>query len=436
MVTAPPPEPPLSRFNVPLDYDFTAILRVVERVVPKQFGSIDSVHQVGDDTRRHYAYEAVRQPFVAYADGSLMHLKTSLAYKVRGYYKPFVGPTVSAGCGNDKIQPRLVVELVAPVTLTSEWHLSSHARVARIEPASDSEADRCRVSVLRRDVTGALIDMARKGLVEHLPDIDRRVGEVDLTNRVANWWALLNRPIRIRDSLWLTLGPERLRIGRVTGEGRVLTAQVGLDARPRIVTGPQPRVDTLPLPPLAHDTISSGFHIMVDGIVDYPSASRAMTLALRGKTVTERGKSVTVESVTVTPARNNRLAVAVSFTGDARGTLRFLGAPRYDPTRREVTVPDLDYDLETNSQLINTFAWLGSDAIRGFFRERAHVPEAAVLDRAKTLLLIGLNRKIGDVMTLLATVDSIAVQGLYVTPTALVARAQASGYASVGVKQR
>src|SRR3569833_3825476 len=55
--------PVLSRFQAPLAYDFTPILAIVERAVPKQFGSLDSVRQIGDDKRKHYAFVATRDPF-------------------------------------------------------------------------------------------------------------------------------------------------------------------------------------------------------------------------------------------------------------------------------------------------------------------------------------------------------------------------------------
>ena len=434
-----PPEPPtipVSRFNVPLEYDFTTVLSVIERAVPKKFGSIDSVHQVGDDTRRHYAFEVVRDPFRAFAKGNMLHLRATLSYRARGYYKPIIGPTLSAGCGDKNNQPRLAVELVTPIALSANWHLSSQAQLVRLEPASTSDEDRCKVSVLRRDVTDAVVGAARRALLARIPDIDQKVAAVNLTRRFTGWWLLLNRPIRITDGVWLMLAPERLRLGSVSGTGRVLTVQVGLDARPRIVTGERPMVDSTPLPPLERDTVSDGFHVLLDGIVDYPSASRAMTAGLRGRTLAQRGKTVTVESVTVAPASRGRVALAVAFSGDATGSLRFIGVPKFDPVRREVTVPDLDYDLRTDDPLIRTYSWLKSNDLRAFFRRRARVPESIVLDQAKSLLLRGLNRQVGSAMTLSATVDSVAVQGLYVTASALVARAQASGHAAVAVKQR
>ena len=436
----PPPTAEQSRFSVPLEYDFTSILRIVERAVPLKFGSIDSVHQVGDDTRRHFAFEAERGPFTAFAQGNLVHLEATLAYAVRGYYKPIVGPTLSAGCGGRIDQrPRIVVELATPLTLTSDWHLASQARLVRITPASPEQRDHCDVSLLRRDITPRVIEAATTGITSHLGDIDKKIGEIDLQKRFAEWWRLLERPIRLTDGVWLLLGPEQLAMGRVRGTGRVLRVPVTLAAHPRIVTvavADTPRVDTTALPPLGRDTSAGGFQISIDGLIDYKAASLAVAKALAHRKFSQAGKTVTVDTAFLTPAARGRLALSITFSGDAKGTLRFLGGPTYDPVHREVGVPDLDYDLATDNQLINTYAWLQSDELRAMFRQRAHVPVAPAIDRGKSLLLAGLNRKIGSAMTLSATVDSVAVRGLFVTRNGIIVRGIATGQAGVVVRQR
>ncbi|HEV8497853.1 MAG TPA: DUF4403 family protein [Gemmatimonadaceae bacterium] len=436
---AAPPPPPAerSRFSVPLAYDFSAVAGIVERVVPPSFGSMDSVHQVGDDTRRHYAFEADRSPFIAFAEGRLLHLRATLAYTARGFYKPIVGPTIGAGCGGGENRPRIVVELATPLTLTNDWHLASKARLVRVEPASTLSRDHCDVSILHRDVTDRVVEAARNGIASHLGDIDRKVGDVNLQSRFTQWWSLLNRPIRLTEGVWLLLGPEQLGMGRPSGRGHVLTVPVTLDAHPQIVTSAEePHVDTPPLPPLGHDTTANGFHINMDGIVDYSTATLAVGLALTNKSVTQGGRTVRLESLRVTPASKGRLALTVNFTGDARGTLRFLGTPTYDAKHRQIFVPDLDYDLDTDSQLINTYSWLRSDVLRATFRDQAHVPVTEALETGKKLLLNGLNRKIGDALTLSATVDSVAVKGLFVTRAGIIVRAEALGQAAVAVKQK
>ena len=434
---APPPSAPeLSRFSVPLEYDVTAVLRLVDQVVPTTFGSMDSVRTVNGDERKHYAFEATRGPFTAFATGREMHLRATFAYRARGYFKPRFAPTLSAGCGSEKEQPRIVVELATPLSLTSDWHLVSHARLVTIRPATTEGRDRCDVGILHTDVTDRVIGAARSALVAKLPDIDRKVGTVDLTGRVTEWWRLLRRPIRLTDSVWLSLQPEQLRMGTVRGEARVLTVPVSLDARPRIVTGQEPSISLAPLPPLARDTVTDGFRIQMDGVVDYATATRAVTSALAGRRFTRAGRTVAVESVTVLPASRGRLLLAIAFAGDASGRLQLVGTPRYQPAAGLVDVPDLDFDLHTDSKLVSGYAWLRSDELRATIRERARVPVQPALDKGRELLLSGLNRKLGDAVTMSATVDSVAVKGLYVTRDALVVRAEATGQARFTVKQR
>ena len=436
-VGAPPPSAPaLSRFSVPLEYDITAVLRLVDQVVPKTFGSMDSIRNVNGDSRKRYAFEATRGPFTAFATGREMHLRATFAYRARGYYKPPLAPTISAGCGSAKQQPRIVVELATPLTLTADWHLRSRARLVEIRPASTEGRDRCDVGILHTDVTDRVIGAARSAIVAKIPDIDRKVATVDLTGRATEWWGLLNRPIRLTDSVWLTLQPERLRMGTVRGEAKVLTVPVSLEARPRIVTGQEPRPSPATLPPLGKDTVTDGFRIEMDGLVDYGTATRAVTSALAGRRFTRAGRTVAVDSVSVLPTSRGRLFLAISFAGDATGRLQLVGTPRYQAAAGIVDVPDLDFDLDTDSKLVQGYAWLRSDELRATIRERAQVPVEPALAKGRELLLSGLNRKLGDAVTMSATVDSVAVKGLYVTRDALVVRAEASGQARFTVKQR
>ena len=63
--------------------------------------------------------------------------------------------------------------------------------------------------------------------------------------------------------------------------------------------------------------------------------------------------------------------------GDASGTLRFARVPRYDGRKREISVPGLDYELETDSRLVNAYVWLRSDELWDVFRSRAQLSVAS-----------------------------------------------------------
>ena len=436
-VAGPPiPAPTLSRFDVPLEYDFTPVLTAVERAIPLTFGSMDERHQIGDNDRKHFAFTASRGPFIVFARGGEVHLRTVLSYAARAYYNPPVAPTMSAGCGDgtrDR-RPGAVIELVAPLSLSANWHLQSHVHISHIVPASDSAQDHCLVSFLHLDVTERVMAAAREAVTSQLPGIDRRVAAISLEGRATRWWTTLNNPIRLADGVWLLLQPRQLRYGGVTGVGHVLRVRTGLDAYPAIVVGPKPLPAGSPLPPLGNDTASSGFRVQLDGTIQYAAASRTFTAQLRGKSITQGGRTITIRSVNASRSPHGRFALAVAFDGDAAGTVRFVGTPKYDRAAGRIQVPDLDYDLETDSRLINAYTWLRSEALRSFFRDKASLPVAPLLARARTLVLKGINRTIDRVVTLAGMVDSVAVLGLYVTPAGVLVRTSAAGTARVAVK--
>ena len=436
-VMAPlPPPPTVSRFDVPLSYDFTQVLKTVERVVPTTFGSLADVKSMGNGDRKHYAYVATRGPFTAFARGGEVHLRTVLTYTARGSFKPPIGPSMSATCGASGERPRIVAELVAPVTLTANWHLRSKARIATLAPASTAPRDRCRISFLSIDVTERVLEAARKGIEARLPAINEKVGAVDLTARATGWWNHLNAPIRLADGVWLLLQPEQLRLKGVRGEGHTLTVAAGLDAFPLVVTGARPARVAPPLPPLGNDTGAAGFHVALEGTIDYATASRALTSQLRDKTVAIAQRTVRVGAVTASRRGDGRLGLKVAFTGDAVGDAQFVGTPRVNRATDQIVVSDLDFDLATNSTLVNAYAWLRSDVLLAVFRERARLPSAPVIAQGTRLIELGLNRTVGGVLTLAGRVDSLVVLGVYVEPRGLTVRALVTGDATVAVRPR
>jgi hypothetical protein len=145
---------------------------------------------------------------------------------------------------------------------------------------------------------------------------------------------------------------------------------------------------------------------------------------------------VVLQNVTVLPQSRGRLALAVDFGGDATGTIRLIGTPYLDSANAEVRVPDLDFDLETDSPLLQTYSWLKSESVRAALRVRARVPIEPALARGRKMLVDGLNRNIGNAVAISATVSSVDVRAIFVTRDGLIVRADAIGRAAMVVRER
>jgi hypothetical protein len=183
--------------------------------------------------------------------------------------------------------------------------------------------------------------------------------------------------------------------------------------------------------------VSSGhYRVVLDGLIDYATAARELTSEFASRDFNASGHHVILQTVSVIPQAKGRLALSVTFTGDARGTLQLIGSPRIDHVRNVVTVPDLAFDLRTNSKLVQSYTWLNSTDLRTELRARSRISILPALTKGRDLLREGLNRKLGDAVTLSGSVDSVTVRGLYVTRDGIVIRAEASGSAGMSVKQK
>jgi len=433
---APPPPPAIpSNVEVPIAYDFTPLLQLVEDSVPRTFGSMEERLVVAGDKRKRFAYLAERGKFTAFMRDSLLHLRTRVAYRARAWYDPPIGPTLSASCGNRGQRPEIDLELVSPIRIDSAWRIRSQARLVRFEPVPGSRCVIDIARIARVSVTGYVTDAARKLVESNVYQVDSLVRSVDFASTVAEWWRVLAQPIPLREGVWLDLRPRELRLGRITGTGRTLTVEAGLDALPRLVMGPKPEVPTSPLPPLGRDRPGSGFVVVVDGEVDWPAASQIISTAVRGETVRRIGKQIHITSAAASPTNDGRMALDVGFAGEAEGHVRFVGRPELDVERAMIVVADLDYDVTTGDPLVRFANWLKGRELRALLRDRARVPVVPALVQGRELLEQGLNRTFDGVSTS-ARVDSVAVSGIFVTRGGLLVRVGAAGKARVVIREK
>lgn len=422
-----------SHLAVPIRIDVRALLDELEQAVPTRWGDLEDRRRIGD--RSEVAFELERGPFEASFEGAIARLSTTLHYRARGWYDPPVLPTVSASCGtgDDEVAPRLAVTLVAPLSVTSDWRLRSETSVESVQPVSDEDRDRCRVTAIRVDMTERVISGARDALEENSAAIDRLVHEVDIRSSFEEWWGVLAEPFELTDDVWLVMDPLSVRRGEIRGEGGVVEVPVTLRARPRVVVGSRPDITVPPLPALDTGTVEPGLEVLAEGRAEYEAASRFLTSRLRGATFARGERSVRVRSVTVSGIGGGRLALAVDVVGDARGVLYLVGTPQFDAEGGQIAVPDLDFDVATVDVVLEGASWLARVGLVGLLREQARWPAAPAIDWVEEQLERGLNRRLGDAVALRGSVGAVRILGVHATREVMLVRAAAKAEATLEV---
>ena len=425
------PELPTSTLRVPLRYELSPVIRSLEGAVPTVLGSLGERIPVEGEDRVHVAYEVSRDAFQASLIADRAMIGSVLRYRARAWYDPPLLPEIRTTCGTREEPLRAVVSLSARIWISEDWLLRGDSRVDHVAPLSETDRDKCQLTALSIDVTDRVMRAARRALEEHLPVIEGALSRVDLRSKFEGWWQILGEPIRLTDDTWLVIDPVGVHRGPTRGNGRTLTAEIGLSARPRIIYGGRPQAKVEPLPPLSDPLDQGGLRIRAAGTADYEAASRFLTETLQGRTIRQQGQELRLERLEVTGIGGGRLALDVHFTGSARGHVYLVGTPEIDPRSGEIFVPDLSFDVESMNLLLQGYAWIAEEEILEFFRERARWPVDDLARFAGEQLHRGLNRSLSPDARLEGEVASVELLGVYPLLDELVIQAEAIATASL-----
>lgn len=431
------PLPPIavSVVDAPIALSLGPALAALESTVPRTFGDLDERLRHPGNPRQHFAFEASREPFRVTLEDGRLSIGTVVSYAGRGWYDPPLLPTVSASCGTEGPRPRVRARVETPLALTSDWALQTRTRLAALAPYSDTERDACRVTAFHIDVTDRVVDGVRSLLGRQLPQLDRELASWDIRSRLARWYGLLGRPIRVRDSLWLLLQPGAVRYGGLTLTDTALIADIRLFATPHLVSGAAPALPVPSLPPFdtAASRVGDSARILLEARLDYATASSLLRTALVGRSFSRWHRRVRVDDVRLVPVGDGRLAFGVRFSGALRGEGWLLGTPQVDPTTGDLTVPDLDFDVATGDALVRGLSFLRSGATLEVLRSAARLPLAGPLDDLRGVVEHAMNRELADGVHLRATLTSARVVDVRALPEAIVARAQTTGAIGLGI---
>jgi hypothetical protein len=421
--------PAASVVEAPVTYDISAAVDSFEAAVPRTFGDVTQKIPVGGNPRAHFGFALSRSPFRVRVNGLTVSVSTDVEYEGRGWYRPFIGPELSAACGTGGVpRPRVRATIVSTGTLTPEWRVRSRTRVLRLEPYSAEDRDRCRVTIFRIDVTNKVIDATRRMLDQNVLKFDSALARWNSRAWFEQLWRSLQRPIRFTDSVYMIISPFAAQLGSVETRGNLAIANLRLIASPRVLTGGHPNEFELmtPLPRLERvDSVGRGARVQMDAAFSYPVATALLRRVLVGRTVQQSGRTIRIRDIELTGVGGGRVALGVTLAGAVRGRLYFTGTPSLDRQNRQIHVPDLDYDAGSSNLLVRGVEWLKGVDMRDFLRERARLPDSALIGKLSELAERGANRTLSPGVELSGRVHRAEGTSVYATTREIRVRAVA-----------
>lgn len=423
------PELPPSVVDAPIAYEKEPILDALESAVPREFGDISKRIVNPNNKRQAFAFSASRTPFKMELNGDELTLTTTIEYQGRGWYNPVIGPEISGGCDKADQNPRLRVSVSSNLKLTNNWQFTPRTRVRSISPASETVRDQCRVTFISIDVTGKVVDAVRSQLVSRLPRVDAQLARFDLRSRTEKWYNLLNRSVKVGDSLWMVFNPGVVRYGGLRLNDSMLVADIRLFAQPVLISGPKPPDRFTPLPPLqpAAKSVGDTARVMLEAAIGYDVASEMLKKQLVGRTFTRYGRKIAIAYVRCYGLGDGRLAVGVQFSGSLKGEGYLVGTPKFDAASNMLYVPDLNFDVATSDKLVQSVAWLKKQDVVEQLREIARFPLEDVLADTRNKVEDKINRELTRGVHLNAKFRTGRVIDVVALERAMIVRAEAVG---------
>ena len=173
--------------------------------------------------------------------------------------------------------------------------------------------------------------------------------------------------------------------------------------------------------------------MVLEGIFSYDAATDLMRKQLVGKVIRMAWRRVRIEDVTLRGIGSGRVALGVTFSGAVQGRIFFTGTPRLDLAKRQLTVPDLDFDVGSTDLPASGLWWWHGDAVRDFLRAKAAIPDSVALAGLERRAEHGMNRELAAGVRLEVTLNDSRGMAVCATREHLVVRALAEGQARLVV---
>jgi hypothetical protein len=418
---------PESNISASIVLDLSKSFAEINKAVPSDFNDNwpNGWTEDPSNDRIKYRYHAWRDPLGLRFEQGRLKIAANGHYEACGGYDPPIAPIIVGCCGNDPPGdgPRaLTASITVGGALTPDWRISPTSQVGNVTATNP-----CKFTFLDINVNSKIEGAVRGALDRNLSKVNHAISSVDVKTPATSLWEKLQQPILLEDNVWLLVRPEGVSVGPLGGDGNHAVVTLGLKARPQIFYGSKPAPTADPLPELNVHGGDNGFFVGVEGLLSLAEASRLLRDSLVGRRIIRLGKYIEITDVHVYGSGGPMAVLEIEFSGDVDGRIFYTGAPVYNPANGELSIPELDFDIDTKNALAKSADWLLHDEVREFFRTAAKWNMAEKLEAGRQKLDAALKTSPSPGLTLAGEAKLLQGSSVHVTSENVVARVIAQG---------
>ncbi len=290
-------------------------------------------------------------------------------------------------------------------------------------------------------ITGLVGRMIDRNLGTITQSLDREVRkQIDLRTPVLQAWNTVRQPypLSAQYRTWLQVVPRRVLITPLRFEQNVIKTQIGIEGYTLTSVGAKPDVKAaVSLPNLSVvPSIKDDFQVGILSEATYEEAAKLAGETFVGKKYDfQEGRySITIRDIDLY-GQDENLIIKAALDGSVSGNIYLKGRPHYDPDTKTIVLQNLQYDLETSSWLQRTASWLLKGTLARMLEKQFTIPVGNQLTEIQRSVQAQLTRnQLAKGVVLNGKLDELRPDGVYLTPTAILAVVFAKGKVDVKVE--
>ncbi len=280
----------------------------------------------------------------------------------------------------------LTLKFRARAGITPDWKLHTDVSYVGLSEQLLDELGIGPVKIKPRSIIESFTQPVQKVLSDLLA---QKVNELfPLKNEVVQVWNTAQKPVLLdrNYNAWLVLTPRALMLYPLYAQNNKVRVSVGVSTYAEMVVGPQPAPrPLLPLPELKQaSAFDKTFRIALNADLPYKDLQAIASTLLLGKKFDADGKSIVIKGIDLY-GNGDKLVIKLQTEGSLEGVFYLTARPVVNPQTNIFSVEDVDFDLQSQSMLLQSAAWMLHGTIRDTIHEKLNMNLNAQLEQTRQM---------------------------------------------------
>ncbi len=407
-----------STVKIPLEINLSPYFDLVDKSLPKTFkGNEEQCDGVS------FQYYFIRKPLLFNGVNKKLSYQILGEYNIRANYcaqcssvfgsDPFcLTPRIYVSCGVGEPLRKLEINFESEISIASNYQLKSKTKLISVKPV-----DPCELTFFKYDASKLIEEEMSSYLKTLESDIDDQIEKVDLLTPVSQAWKVMQESIDIPGIGHLYFQPRSVEIEPITFSKQKANININMELSP-IFSSDSIFISKPSLPVLSKVPSKENFNLPLLTLLSYDSLNAIFNQEISGMVIPFKKKKIIISELKALGPVGKQLLFKVDFSGSKKGTIYLLGTPYFDQKTKEISFPDLTFDLRTHDAILKSAKWMFDKKLTDTFRNSTKFDLTEQMENGRLEIEKQLNTKIeyqkGEFVSLSGNLSSLNLSDLQV----------------------